>query len=398
MYREKTSCICCDKTDLVQILDLKDQPLANSYHKIDEILDAYPLKLNLCKNCYHLQLSHIVDPNLLFKNYLYVSGTTQTLRDYFDWFANFVSEYEPTAQTVLDIACNDGSQLDSFSKLNFDTYGIDPAENLHQISSVKHKVICDYFDASHFDEKFDVIVAQNVFAHNENAKKFLDDCTQIMHNDSLLFIQTSQAEMIEQNQFDTIYHEHLSFFNINSFNELTKRTKLYLVDVIKTPIHGTSYVFVLSRTKSRSHHIKNQIEIERSKQLLSLSRYTLYQTKVISLVNDFKKNVESFRVKGYKIIGYGAAAKGNTFLNFADVRLDYIIDDNPLKQQLFTPGMNIPIVSINKLNEYNDTDKILFIPLAWNFYDEIVKRIVKVRRNPLDCYMKYFPEIDIKTI
>ena len=336
MYSEKTSCICCDKTDLVQILDLNDQPLANSYHKIDESLDSYPLKLNLCKNCYHLQLSHIVDPNLLFKNYLYVSGTTQTLRDYFDWFANFVSEYEPTAQTVLDIACNDGSQLDSFSKLNFDTYGIDPAENLHQISSIKHKVICDYFDVSHFDEKFDVIVAQNVFAHNENAKKFLDDCTQIMHNDSLLFIQTSQAEMIEQNQFDTIYHEHLSFFNINSFNELTKRTKLYLVDVIKTPIHGTSYVFVLSRTKSRSHHIKNQIEIERSKQLLSLSRYTLYQTKVISLVNDFKKNVESFRVNGYKIIGYGAAAKGNTFLNFADVRLDYIIDDNPLKQQLFT--------------------------------------------------------------
>ena len=398
MYSEKTSCICCDKTDLVQILDLNDQPLANSYHKIDESLDSYPLKLNLCKNCYHLQLSHIVDPNLLFKNYLYVSGTTQTLRDYFDWFANFVSEYEPTAQTVLDIACNDGSQLDSFSKLNFDTYGIDPAENLHQISSIKHKVICDYFDVSHFDEKFDVIVAQNVFAHNENAKKFLDDCTQIMHNDSLLFIQTSQAEMIEQNQFDTIYHEHLSFFNINSFNELTKRTKLYLVDVIKTPIHGTSYVFVLSRTKSRSHHIKNQIEIERSKQLLSLSRYTLYQTKVISLVNDFKKNVESFRVNGYKIIGYGAAAKGNTFLNFADVRLDYIIDDNPLKQQLFTPGMNIPIVSINKLNEYNDTDKILFIPLAWNFYDEIVKRIVKVRHNQLDCYMKYFPEIDIKTI
>lgn len=398
MYREKTSCICCDKTDLVQILDLKDQPLANSYHKIDEVLDSYPLKLNLCKNCYHLQLSHIVDPNLLFKNYLYVSGTTQTLRDYFDWFANFVAEYDPTAKTVLDIACNDGSQLDSFKKLNFDTYGIDPAENLHPISSAKHSVVCNYFDASHFTKKFDVITAQNVFAHNENAKKFLDDCTEIMHNDSLLFIQTSQAEMVEQNQFDTIYHEHLSFFNINSFNELVKRTKLHLVDVIKTPIHGTSYVFILSRTKLRNHHIKNQIELERSKQLLSLNRYSIYQTKVMDLVIEFRNKVKEFREKDYKIVGYGAAAKGNTFLNFADVKLDYIIDDNALKQGLLTPGMNIPIVSVNKLNEYTDFDKILFIPLAWNFYDEIVSRIVKVRRNPWDFYMKYFPEIDIKNL
>lgn len=396
MYREKTSCICCDKTDLVQILDLKNQPLANSYHKIGETLDTYPLKLNLCKHCYHLQLSHIVDPNLLFKNYLYVSGTTQTLRDYFDWFAKFVTEYEPTAQNVLDIACNDGSQLDSFSKLKFDTYGIDPAENLHSISSLKHNVICDYFDASHFNKKFDIIVAQNVFAHNENAKKFLDDCTKIMHNDSLLFIQTSQAEMVEQNQFDTIYHEHLSFFNINSFNELVKRTELNLVDVIKTPIHGTSYVFILSRTKSRKQHIHNQIELERSKQLLSLSRYNVYQTKVKGLVHDFKNKVDSFRKNGYEIVGYGAAAKGNTFLNFAEVKLDCIIDDNPLKQGLLTPGMDIPIVSIDTLKQYSEENKILFVPLAWNFHDEIVKRIRSVRSNPLDCYMKYFPEIEVK--
>jgi len=395
MYREKTSCICCDKNDLIKILDLKDQPLANSYHTVDEKLDTYPLKLNLCKNCYHLQLSHIVDPNLLFKNYLYVSGTTQTLRDYFDWFAKFVAEYEPTAQTVLDIACNDGSQLDSFKKLDFDTYGIDPAENLHTISSAKHKVICNYFDASHFDKRFDIIVAQNVFAHNENAKKFLDDCTEIMHNDSLLFIQTSQAEMIEHNQFDTIYHEHLSFFNINSFNELTKRTNLNLVDVIKTPIHGTSYVFVLSRSKSRDNHIKNQIDIERNKQLLSLGRYDTYQKNVYRVVNEFKRTVESFKDKGYKVVGYGAAAKGNTFLNFADVKLDYIIDDNPLKQKLLTPGMDIPIVSISVLKNENDNCGIVFIPLAWNFYDEIIKRISKVRNNRSDVYIKYFPEVTV---
>jgi len=397
MYKEKLNCICCDSVNLIQVLDLKDQPLANSYHKINETLDTFPLKLNLCNNCYHLQLSHIVNPDLLFKNYLYVSGTTKTLLEYFDWFASYVKEYSPKSESVLEIACNDGSQLNSFKQLGYKTYGIDPAENLYSISSKNHNIICDYFDKKHFDgREFDIIVGQNVFAHNENAKKFLDDCYELMNEKSYLFIQTSQAEMIEHNQFDTIYHEHISFFNINSFNELVKRTKFYLIDVIKTPVHGTSYIFVLSKLDKRPELVKNLIALEKSYGLLNNKIYQQYESNVNKIVSEFKKAVTFYRTNGYKIIGYGAAAKGNTFLNFADIKLDYIIDDNKLKQNLYTPGTDIQIVSIDILNTYKDFDKVLFIPLAWNFFDEIKSRILKVRNNPNDLYLKYFPSILIE--
>lgn len=397
MVHKKENCICCDGKELIQVLDLKDQPLANSYQGVGEVLDKFPLKLNLCNTCYHLQLSHIVNPDLLFKNYLYVSGTTKTLLGYFDWFAAFVKEYSPESKTILEIACNDGSQLNSFKNQGYKTFGIDPAENLHKLSTKNHTVICDYFDKKHFvNQKFDIIVGQNVFAHNENAKKFLDDCYELMHDDSYLLIQTSQAEMIVNNQFDTIYHEHISFFNINSFNELVKRTQLFLVDVIKTPVHGTSYLFVLSKINKRPNLIKNLIDLEKSYGLLSSKLYKTYETNVNNIVDEFKKLITYYRENNYKIIGYGAAAKGNTFLNFADVKLDYIIDDNRLKQGLYTPGTNVEIVDVFILNTYKDTDKILFIPLAWNFFDEIKSRILKVRDNSNDLYVKYFPKVTVE--
>ena len=377
----------------MSLLDLNEQPLANSYHNNTKKLDKYPLGVNLCNDCYHIQLTHIVNPDLLFKDYLYVSGTTQTLRENFEWFSKFVLEYNPNTKSVLDIACNDGSQLDCFKSKGVETYGIDPAENLYELSSKNHEVICDYFESDSYDRKFDVIVAQNVFAHNLNAKKFLDDCYDIMHDDSYLCIQTSQAEMILNNQFDTIYHEHISFFNVNSFNELTKRTNLNLIDVIKTPVHGVSYLFILSKKDINKNKIKNIIDVESVKGLQSKKTYDTYKDNVMSIVKDFKSKIQSARKKDYKIIGYGAAAKGMTFLNFADEKLDYVIDDNPLKQNLHTPGTDIKIKSVNLLEKYSKEDKILFVPLAWNFYNEIKERILKVRKNKNDRFLRYFPQI-----
>lgn len=402
-YREKKDCVCCGKNNLSVVLDLNKQPLANSYHKEDEILEDYPLGLNLCEDCYHLQLTHIVNPDLLFKDYLYVSGTTKTLRDNFEWFADFVLEYtancrwnwpNPRVNSVLDIACNDGSQLDCFKKKQaIETFGVDPAENLYELSSKNHNVICDYFDSSLFDRTFDVIIAQNVFAHNENAKKFLDDCEKLMNNNSFLYIQTSQSDMIKNNQFDTIYHEHISFFNINSFNELVKRTGLHLVDVIKTPVHGTSYLFILHKEPMNEHKVQNLIDVEREQGLLSIETYEKYRNNVLEIVDLFKLLIEDSRTEGYHIVGYGAAAKGMTLLNFAEVDLDYIIDDNPLKQGLFTPGRDTKINSIDILSTISEDDKILFVPLAWNFYKEIRERIKKVRDCKGDMFLKYFPRV-----
>ena len=395
MYHKQEKCLCCDSSDLELLLDLNNQPLANSYHTNDLFLPEYPLGVNLCKKCYHIQLTHIVNPDLLFKDYLYVSGTSQTMRDHFEWFSNFVIEYA-NPKSVLDIACNDGSQLDCFKNKGIETFGIDPAENLYNLSSKNHNVICDYFNKDSYNRKFDVIVAQNVFAHNKNHKKFLDDCSNIMHDDSYLFIQTSQAEMVQNNQFDTIYHEHISFFNSNSMNELAKRTDLNLIDIIKTSIHGISYLFVFSKKNINKYLVENLIDVERTRGLLSNKLYDEYKQNIQSVVKDFKNTINEYKDKGFKIVGYGAAAKGMTFLNFADTTLDIIIDDNPLKQNLYTPGTNILIKSVDYIKTYKPEEKILYVPLAWNFYNEIKERILKVRDNSNDLFLKYFPTLKIE--
>ena len=396
-YHHIDRCVCCDDDNVNLLLDLNKQPLANSYHDNTKRLKKYPLGVNLCQDCYHIQLTDVVDPDLLFKNYLYVSGTTQTLRDNFKWFADYVIENSSVCNHVLDIACNDGTQLDYFKDRGVETYGVDPAENLYELSSKNHNVKCDYFDSKIYDPQiFDVIIAQNVLAHNRNPKKFLDDCENLMHDESTLYIQTSQAEMIMNNQFDTIYHEHVSFFNINSFNELVKRTNLHLVDVIKTPVHGISYLFVLSKTSYNQQKIKNEIEVERQRGLLSQKTYDNYKLKVLEIVENFKLLVEQSKDEGYKIVGYGAAAKGMTFLNFTNIKPDVIIDDNELKHHLYTPGTNVVIKPNGFLKQYKEHDKILFVPLAWNFYDEIRKRILKVRDNKNDKFLRYFPTVKVE--
>ena len=393
-------CFACGENNLKTILDLGNQPLANNYHT-GEKQENFPLKLNVCNNCFHLQLSHTINPDLMFKNYLYVSGTSQTLKEYFDFFAKKTLDFFPEAQNVLDIACNDGTQLNSYKKLGLKTYGIDPAKNLFEEASLKgHKIICDYFNTKtihNFKEnKFDIIVAQNVFAHNKYTNDFLHSCKQLMHDESVLFIQTSQANMVINNEFDTIYHEHLSFFNTNSMKVLVEKCWLFLSNVFKTDIHGTSYVFVITKNSlSSCPEVEKMLNFEKENGLFNILTYPQYALKCYTSTFELKNKLEELKKEDYLIIGYGAAAKGNTLLNFGKIDLDFIIDDNPLKQNLYTPGRNIKIVSSDFLLTIDKNKKVAFIPLAWNFYDEIKKRIKNKRDNTDDIFIKYFPNLTI---
>jgi len=385
---EIKKCLACDSGDLIPVLDLNDQPLANSYKKSkDEPEASYPLKINRCEQCYHVQLTHAVNPDLIYKNYLYVSGTTKTYVDYMDWYADFVCEqFNVFPQSVLDIGCNDGSQLDKFKKRGLETYGVDPAENLFELSSKNHNVTCSYFDDK-YSQPVDIITIQNAFAHNPNPLELLKNCKKNLNIDGLIFIQTSQADMILNDEFDTIYHEHISFYNIKSMMFLCNRAGLNLINVIKTPIHGTSYIFVISADTSSPANIKNLIDIETNAGLYNKETYLQYSKNCVELVEKFKQVVEEYRTNGYKIVGYGAPAKGNTFLNFAKVPLDMIIDDNPMKQGLYTPGSSIGIVGSEVLKSFEEHDRILFIPLAWNFFKEIRERIIKQRNNFNDVFL-----------
>jgi 2-polyprenyl-3-methyl-5-hydroxy-6-metoxy-1,4-benzoquinol methylase len=394
-FTEIFECRCCG-SPVETILDLNNQPLANSYHKVDEKLDFFPLKLNLCVNCFHLQLSIVVNPDIMFKNYLYVSGTTKTLKDYFDFFSRFTIErfknyFDSKPTNVLDIACNDGTQLDYYKNLGLDTYGVDPAENLHHLSSENHSVVCDYFPSKQISQKFDLITAQNVFAHTHEIKIFLKECKNLLNDNGILFIQTSQSKMVLRNEFDTAYHEHLSFFNTKSMKTIVEKCGLKLNNVFNFDIHGSSYIFEISK-KTYDSNVESVLEIESSKGLFDKKTYINFSKMAKEVTSNLKITLENYKNDGYKIIGYGAAAKGMTLLNFGKITMDLIIDDNSLKHGLYTPGTDIKIVDIEILKTFKD-DKIVFVPLAWNFYDEIRKRIESVRKNDQDLFIKYFPKI-----
>lgn len=389
---EIKECIACGGNHLEPLLDLGMQPLANSFLKSQsETESVFPLSTNYCTDCFHVQLTHKVNPDLLFKNYLYVSGTTKTQLEYFDWFAKFVVENGKSSR-VLDIGCNDGSQLDAFKRYGVLTFGVDPAENLFTLSSKNHHVYCGYFDENYPTANFDAVICQNAFAHNYNQLNFLRNMKRVISDDGYIYITTSQADMILNGEFDTIYHEHLSFYNIRSMNELCKRAGLNLVEVLKHPIHGKSFIFVISKSKSRPSYIELLFENEETCGLYHKDIYKAYIDECKDIIQNFSITVRNHKAAGKTVIGYGAPAKGNTLLNASNIMFDFIIDDNPMKQGLFTPGMRIPIFSSEKLKEYAD-ENVVFVPLAWNFFDEIQSKIRKLRPNNTDSFVRYFPYV-----
>lgn len=392
-----TKCLACNSKRLKNILDLNKQPLANSYLlKKEDKEKKYELKVNCCLFCNHLQLSIAVDPKKIYQKYDYVSGTTKTYKKYMEKFyeLSIKNTSKLINKNVLDIGCNDGSQLNIFKKKGFKTYGVDPAKNIFNISKKKHKVICDFFSfktVKKLKTKFDIIIFQNSFAHNPNPKKLLNNVRKLMHKDTSLIIQTSQADMCKNNEFDTVYHEHVNFFTINSMNSLLKSENLYLHNVIKEPIHGSSYIFII---KLYSNQKKIEEPLKRES-FLNYSYYKNWGKNCLQLTRNIKKKIDNLKKKKI-VIGYGAAAKANTFINFSRIKLNFIVDDNKLKQNKFCPGSKIPIKSINELKKIKK--EIVIIPLAWNFYDEIKKKVIKIRKNKQDTFVVCFPKFKIEKV
>ena len=388
-------CLACGSKKLKEVLNLGKQPLANSFLLSRNIKEKkYELKVNACLNCTHLQLSIAVNPSIIYKKYDYLSGTTKTYLKYMNNFYKFCIKNTSSLlkRNVLDIGCNDASQLDVFKKNKFKTYGVDPAKNIFKISSKKHKIYCDFFNAKtvkNINQTFDLIIFQNSFAHNPNPKDLLLNIKKLMHEKSTLIIQTSQAEMCKNNEFDTIYHEHINYFNIKSMNYLLGRVGLVLENVIKNKIHGTSYLFVI-KINSKKKNIKNLLKQET---YLSYSYYKKWGKFCSTLVKNIYNDIKLIK-KNNIIIGYGAAAKANTFINFSKIQLNLIIDDNYLKQNKFCPGSKIQIKSINILRRFKKD--IYILPLAWNFFEEIKKRVKKIRPKNNDKFIICFPKFRIK--
>src|SRR5580658_3982435 len=401
-YRRLDTCLACGGSHLAPYLDLGAQPLANSYHDGKTVLDNYPLGVNLCADCFHTQLTVAVNPDLMFKNYLYVSGTTTTLSRYFE---DFVLRAERDIGVerklrVLDIASNDGSLLEKFKLRGHTVLGVDPAENLRPLSEAKGvPSLVSYWDEDALNQsggQFDVIVAMNVLAHITYPADFLALCRRALAPGGRIYIQTSQAMMVKNGEFDTIYHEHHSFFTVRSFLALAARAGLSIVDIEHVPVHGMSYLVQLTAAADRAASNVRDLEVGRLETgagYYDPKTYAHFTSRALTTRDKVTELVAWSRAAGYTVGGYGAAAKGMTFLNFAGLDLDYIIDDNPMKVGLLTPGRNIRVVGPDHLDE--DGSNTVFVILAWNFYEEIMRRIRARRDNARNYYLTYFPRVSL---
>ena len=395
-YITLNECLACSSPHIREYLNLGEQPLANNFIAQDETFTNYPLSLNFCLECFHSQLSVGVSPSILFRNYLYVSGTTKTLLDYFEWFTEQFINSHGEKLKVIDIASNDGTLLKVIRNQGHFTLGIDPAANLMRLAADNGiATVCDFWpgEVSRFlSNDIDVIIAINVFAHVSNPVEFLTMASKLIKKNGKIVIQTSQAMMVRNIEFDTAYHEHLSFFNVSSMKQLASRAGVYLTDVELTPIHGTSYVWTFQiEPAEESVGLLSLEQEEIDSGLLDADTYKVFTQRAELLVRDVKELIAAAKSEGYEIWGYGAAAKGNTFINFAGINLNGIIDDNPLKQGLKSPGGNATVYPPGHLKSIDN--RICFVIPAWNFVEEIANKIKLFRPESNDKILTYFPSV-----
>jgi 2-polyprenyl-3-methyl-5-hydroxy-6-metoxy-1,4-benzoquinol methylase len=398
-FRDLKTCVACGQSNLVTTLDLGSQPLANDFLEPGRQLDFYPLKLMRCTTCYHSQLSIAVDPARLFRDYSYVSGTSETLDNYFENLSRTLISRFGQNRKILDIGSNDGSFLQKFVRTDWLALGVDPAVNLVSESAAKNVTTVPAF----FDERissllandFDVITAMNVFAHTSNPLEILNGINRCLSNSGRAFIQTSQANMFNSGQFDTVYHEHISFFSVKSMKALLERAELSLVDVSIVPIHGLSYLWEIKKGGTHASGLSREKE-EDDFGLYGSKLYDDFSALALAKCVEVKGVVSEYRERNFKIVSYGAAAKGNTFINFADISFDYILDDTPQKIGRRAPAGNC-IVSNPEILRNIPGPVLVLIP-AWNFRQEIVAKIRTMRNNQDDYYLTYFPTTTLESL
>jgi len=411
--RVLNECLCCGSKALVKYLDLGIQPLANNFVSLEEPKpEAFPLELVRCESCWHSQLSFIVDRDFIFDHYLYVSGTSKTLQSYFDWLAVTLSKVLGPSAKVLELAANDGSLVEALLGRGIDAIGLDPAANVVNIAKEKGLPIkVGYWPEveSAFEGSFDLILCLNVLAHVDKPLSFLHACRKKLSHGGAVLIQTSQARMFEFGQFDTCYHEHVSFFNLNSIRVLAEKAGLTLIGGCITQIHGDSQVFVLSNEAQSGlgHSILEGLavgsfavcetldDLERRIAVYAKPTYESFASDANNLIALFRTTIDFYRDEGFAVAFVGAAAKGITFLNAAGITGDYFLDEAELKIGKLVPGMNLLVSSLDFVATVNN--KTLFVITAWNFSDELLLKLKNFGVPKGSRFLTYFPDFRISS-
>lgn len=350
--------------------------------------ESFPLDLYFCSDCYHLQLSDVVNPSRLFSNYVYVSGTAPSFRRHFQQYAaEIIKQYTVEQDSlIVDIGSNDGTLLSSFKDMGMRVQGIDPAKDIAKRASEGGiDTIADFFTADiakqirELKGPAKVVVANNVFAHIDDLHAILNGVDELLDQNGLLVIEVSYLkDVIEKTLFDTIYHEHLDYHSVGSLKTFFASNEFEIVDVCAIESHGGSIRVAIQRS-SGSYDVQPSvasfIDEEAAAGLFSADTYRAYEHKINELGSELTTLIAKIKDEGKSIAGYGLPAKATTLMhqfNIGGDAIDYVVDDSPLKQGLFSPGFGIQIVNSEQLKA--DTPDYIII-LAWNFADPIIDNL-----------------------
>ena len=386
----KKKCASCKSSKVYLILNLGSTALANSFlkKKIDFVKEKkHPLRLYFCDDCKLVQVFHSVKPSEFFVNYDYLSGASSTWKLHCKKFTNDIINKFRLKQnngSIIEIASNDGVLIENFSKKNFQCIGIEPSVIAHKIAKSRGINSVNKFFNNKLLKNFkykdaQLIIANNVIAHVKNINDFVKTLSKIANDKTIITIEFPFVYNLKaKNQFDTIYHEHHYYYSLYSISKLLNRHNLEIFDTEKISIHGGSYrIYVKNKDSKRniSKRYKRLISFEKKIKLNNIKFYNTFQNKVERL--KVKTNILIKKLLDDKKIlhAYGAAAKGNTFLNFCGIsqkHVKYIYELNKTKVNKYLPGSHIKILS-HKDIKILKPDYIIILP--WNIYDEIKKQL-----------------------
>ncbi|MCW5979512.1 MAG: class I SAM-dependent methyltransferase [Bryobacteraceae bacterium] len=393
VHTKRTECRVCGGQRLRMFLSLGPMPLANAFLRTPDEFETeprFPLDVYFCEDCSLAQLLDVIDPATLFRNYIYVTGTSATIAAHNREYARTVVETLGLGarDLVVEIASNDGSLLRCFQEHGVRTLGIEPARNIaEQARAAGVDTVDQFFDAGLAREvragygPAKAIIGNNVLAHVDETRDFLRGAKDLLAEDGRVIIEVPEVrEMIQRLEYDTVYHEHLCYFSATTLMRLCDAVGLKLARVDRMPVHGGSLRIWAG---VRAAHSEDACALAAEERELGLGDFGRYER----FAADAAKNREAIlallgrlKAEGKTVAGYGAPAKGNTLLNYCGIGVDllpYTVDKNPMKVGLYTPGMHIPVLPAAALAERRP-DYALILP--WNIAGEIIEQQEAYRR------------------
>ena len=390
------ACRCCGEQLQTTFVDLGMSPLCNTQippERLHEVEPFYPLHAYVCDHCFLVQLQEFVGPEDIFGEYAYFSSYSESWVEHARKYVAMACQrfqLGPTSK-VMEIASNDGYLLQHFVRAGVPALGIEPAANVAEAAMANGvPTTVRFFGKSSAEEiagehgRPDLLLGNNVLAHVPNLNDFVDGMKRLLAPRGTITMEFPHLQrLMESNQFDTIYHEHFSYFSLIAVEQVFARHGLTLFDVEELPTHGGSLRIYARHAETAEPPVSERLldlrHRERDDGLMTLDRYGGFGEQVRATKRKLLTFLIEAKQQGKRIAGYGAPGKGNTLLNYCGIRtdfLDYTVDANPYKQGKYTPGTRIPIYEPGRLRETRP-DYVLILP--WNIKDEIMRQAAYVR-------------------